>query len=162
MNTKRRFFLSYLFIAPIIVAVSQASVLEFQTRNLFPEIFYFPILIGLFLLTIGALTTSVFETIKHKDIPDKYGWPIWVLSLLAFLYLFWFGINLSQRMVIVDYLDAINPTRSPFLGIFYLPTTPQVYPKMGFLPFYTIIVVGVIAALATVAYCHILFMKKRR
>ena|SRR5688572_29894792 len=170
MNSQRWFFLLYLFIAPLIVAFSQASILEFPTVDVvrgsdydpLARIFYFPTLIGFFLLALGVLTTSILETIKRRDIPRKYASPVWMLSALVFLFLFWFGVNLSQRSVIIEYLGSLNPSRSPILGMFYLPTTPEIFPKMGFLPYYTTIVVGILAVLFTMAYCYTLFVDKHR
>ena len=63
--------------------------------------------------------------------------------------------------MIIEYLDGINPKRSPFLGMFYLPTTPEIFPKMGFLPFYTTISVGVLGMLLTIAYCYRVLVEKR-
>src|SRR5688572_23235598 len=152
MNTQRWFFLLYLLIAPVIVAVSQASILEFPTSDAltgssydpFPRIFYFPALIGFFLLEIGAVTTSILATIKRRNVPRAFGNTILVLSPLVFLFLFWFGINLSQRTVIVEYLNTVNTHQLPILGMFYLPGAPEIFPKLGFLPFYVVIAIGIL------------------
>ncbi len=170
MNTPRWFFLLYLFIAPIIVAVSQASILEFPTVSAltglpydpFPRIFYFPALIGFFLLEIGAITTSILATIKYRNIPRGFGIVIRVLSPFIFLFLFWFGINLSQRTVILDYLNAVNTHQLSLLGMFYLPGMPEVFPKLGFLPFYVIIAVGIIGLLATIVQSYVVLVEKSR
>jgi hypothetical protein len=168
MNTQRWFFLLYLFIAPIIVAVSQASILEFPTVNAlsgstydpFPRIFYFPALIGLFLLQVGAITISILATIKDRNVSRRFGNAIRVLSPLAFLYLFWFGINLSQRTVIVEYLNTVNTHQLPLQGMFYLPGMPEIFPKLGFLPFYVVVAVGIGGLMAMIVQSYLLLVKK--
>jgi len=168
MNTQKWFFLLYLFIAPVIVAVSQASILEFPTIDAlsgstydpFPRIFYFPALIGLFLLQFGAITTSILATIKDRNISRRFGTVIRVLSPLAFLYLYWFGINLSQRTVIVEYLNAVNTHQLPLQGMFYLPGMPEIFPKLGFLPFYVVIAIGIGGLLATILQSYLLLVEK--
>jgi hypothetical protein len=168
MNTQRWFFLLYLFIAPVIVAVSQASILEFPTINAltgstydpFPRVFYFPALIGIFLLQIGGITTSILANTKQKDIPRQFGNAIRVLSPLIFLYLFWFGINLSQRTVIVEYLNTVNTHQLPLQGMFYLPGMPEIFPKLGFLPFYVVLAVGIGGLLVTILQSYLLLVEK--
>jgi len=168
MNTQRWFFLLYFFVAPVIVAVSQASILEFPTINAltgstydpFPRVFYFPALIGIFLLQIGGITTSILANTKQKDIPRQFGNAIRVLSPLIFLYLFWFGINLSQRTVIVEYLNTVNTHQLPLQGMFYLPGMPEIFPKLGFLPFYVVLAVGIGGLLVTILQSYLLLVEK--
>jgi len=169
MNSRRWYFLLYLFIAPIIVAVSQAIILEFPvvTKSTgspydpFPEIFYIPGLIGLVLLAAGAMATSILETTNRTNLPRGVGNVLRVLSPLIFLFLFWFGVNLAQRSVIVNYVNVISTNQLSMLGMFYLPGLPEVFPKLGFLPFYTAIVIGVVGLLATVVQWYILSADRR-
>jgi hypothetical protein len=169
MNSRRWYFLLYLLIAPIIVAVSQATILEFPLvtkstgapYNPFPGIFYIPGLIGLILLAAGAMATSILETANRTSLPHRLGGVIRFLSPLIFLFLFWFGVNLAQRSVIVDYVNVISTHQLSLFGMFYLPGLPEIFPKLGFLPFYTAIGIGVIGLLATVIQWYVLFADRR-
>jgi hypothetical protein len=169
MNSRRWYFLLYLFIAPIIVAVSQATILEFPLvtkstgvpYNPFPGIFYVPGLIGLVLLAAGAMATSILETTNRTNLPRGLEGLIRTLSPLIFLFLFWFGVNLAQRAVIVDYVNVTSTNQLSLLGMFYLPGLPEIFPKLGFLPFYTAIGIGVVGLLATTIQWYILFADRR-
>ncbi len=170
MNSQRWLFLLYLIISPILVAVSQAFILEFppvtaltgSPYDPFPRIFYIPALTGLLLLATGAMATSILETLKRADIPAARGNVIRILAPLVFLYLFWFGINFSQRSVIMEYLNARHTQQLSMLGMFYLPGLPEIFPKLGFLPFYVILVLGVVGVLATIAQCYVILADRSR
>src|SRR5690242_12385397 len=124
MNSQRWLFLLFLIISPILVAVSQAFILEFPPVSAltgspyapFPQIFYLPVFTGLLLLAAGAMATSILETLNRTDIPPARGNIIRVLAPLVFLYLFWFGINFSQRSVIMEYLNARHTQQLSVLG----------------------------------------------
>lgn len=159
----------YLFIAPIVVANAQASVLTFPTIDPFtgasfnpiPRIFLMPFIMGVFILTAGALTTFTLNTVKRKNLSRWLEVIIWISLSSVFIIIFWCGLILSQRTVIFDYLSTLHASRLHFPDIFFLPFTPQVFPKMGFSPYYTSIALGVTGLIGIIIYCYTLFRRER-
>ena len=167
MNTRRWFFLFYLFIAPLMVAFSQVLFLDFPKVNFFtgasyspfPQIFYVPLWISVVLLTIGVSLTLMLSYLDRRNVLGRYRRTIWVCQSLVLLIVFWFGINLSQRAVIFDYLAAINANGLHFLRMFSLPTVPEVFPKDGYLPFYTAIVTGSVGVIGIIIFYYTLYRR---
>jgi hypothetical protein len=168
MRVERLLFGFYLFISPIIVAAVQLSFLTFPTINFFtgasytpyPQIFYLPIIIGFLLLVFGLLTTFALNYINQKSLFAKHKKVVWVGSPLLFSILFWFGINLSQRAVIFDYLSATNANGLHFLRMFSLPTLPEVFPRNGQIPFYTAVAIGMFGIVVIIANSYVIFHSK--
>ena len=169
MSIQKWLFWLYLLITPIIVAYTQASVLTFPTVDPFtgtsynpvPGIFLMPFIMGVFILIAGTLITFTFNALRRKSLSRSLEIIVWIFLSSVFIIIFWCGLILSQRTVIFDYISTLHASRLHFPDIFFLPFTPQVFPKMGFSPYYTSIALGVAGFIGIVIYFYTLFKSGR-
>jgi len=147
----------YLFLAPLLVSLAQISVLDFPTENPFfmgipyspyPQVFYIPIFEGIFLMKLSISGTLILASQWYRELSIKIRFSILILFIAVTIVLFWFGINLAQRMVILEYLTAINANGLHFMEIFMLPIMPKVFPNNSEFPFTVLIMTGVIGLIS--------------
>ena len=151
MNGRKIILGFYLLISPTIVTVAQLSVLSFPSidplmgipASPYPEVFFPPIRYGLLLLIIGYTIDFLF----NKKEGPKYIKAAWIGSSLLFSVVFWLSITSSQRAVIMKYLNATNANGFHFLGRIFPPMLPEVFPKTAYLPYYTVLIIGILGVL---------------
>jgi hypothetical protein len=172
----------FMFLAPLIVAVAQISVLEFPTKDYttldssgdnpayspYPQVFFDPIRYGFVLATLGTLTSLSLASKRYQELPSKIKVFILIVSITVSVIMFWICINLAQRAVINEYLSATDANGLHFLVLFISILTPIPYSQPhqasgglhDMVPFVTIIVAGIVGVIGIILNYSLLFRQK--
>lgn len=172
----------FLFLAPLVVAVAQISVLDFPTKsnmmfdtlgdNLayspYPHIFFDPIRFGFILAALSMLSNFFLASKRYQGLPSKIKGFFLVFSITVSVVVFWVCINLAQRAVISEFLSAIDANGLNFLVLFISILTPIPYSAPygnrvnDLVPFVTIISVGIVGVIGIVLNYSLLFKQKEQ
>ena len=161
----------YLCVAPIFVSLAQISVLKFPTENPFflgmpyspfPQVFYFPIFESIFFLALSFFTTLALKSQKYRSSSFKIRLNILGFLIVINAIIFWFGINLAQRAVILEYLSAIDANGLHFLRLYMLPIMPEVFPENGEFAFKITMFTGIVGLIGIFTQYFILFNQKNK
>ncbi len=124
----------FLFLAPLVVAVAQFSVLEFPTKDYsmldasgenvayspYPQVFLYPIRYGFVVAILGTLSSFFLASKRYRALSSKIRLFVLMFLITVSIIVFWICINLAQRAVISEFLSAINANGFDFL-IFFMP-----------------------------------------
>jgi hypothetical protein len=172
----------FLFLAPLVVAVTQLSVLEFPTKDYtmldssgenvtyspYPQVLIDPIRYGFVLATLGTLTSLSLASKWYRELSSRIRLFILMFSITASVIAFWVCINLAQRAVIGEYLSAIDANGLNFLVLFMSRLTPIPYSAPygnrlhDMVPFATTIVTGIIGVAGIVLHFSLLFNQREK
>ncbi|KAA3645665.1 MAG: hypothetical protein DWQ07_12050 [Chloroflexi bacterium] len=149
----------FLFFAPLIVALAQISILDFPTKDPFlgipyspyPQVLYLPLVVAIVLMILSISTTLALTSRWYGGFSVKLRLLFTTLLIVVNLTLFWFGIDLAQRAVIIEYLAAINANGLHFLSIFTLPIMPELFPDNGEFAFGVTIFIGIVGLVSMIA-----------